>query len=173
MTPTTHADRAAVAVFVGLYIGAAAAANLAVAWFGPAATFPVALVCIGFDLTARDWLHDVWAGRGLAWRMGLLIAAGSALSALLSPSSGSVAGASCAAFAISGAADALVYGTATWLPHRQRVIASNLVSAAVDSLVFPMLAFGAWLPWAVLGQFVAKALGGTVWAVLLTRRKRR
>jgi uncharacterized PurR-regulated membrane protein YhhQ (DUF165 family) len=45
---------------------------------------------------------------------------------------------------------------------------SNLVAALVDSFCFPLIAFGWPLPWgAVLGQFIAKVLGGVIWAWLL------
>lgn len=50
----------------------------------------------------------------------------------------------------------------------QRINGSNLIAAAVDSLCFPLLAFGWPLLWqVVLGQFLAKLLGGAVWAWLL------
>ena len=50
---------------------------------------------------------------------------------------------------------------------------SNIVGAAADSLIFPTLAFGAFLPWVVLGQFVAKVAGGALWALVLARRAAR
>ena len=51
----------------------------------------------------------------------------------------------------------------------QRVNGSNVLSAAVDSVIFPQLAFGAFLPAIVLGQFVAKVAGGALWSVILGR----
>ena len=41
--------------------------------------------------------------------------------------------------------------------------------AAVDSVVFPALAFGAMLPLIVVGQFGAKVLGGAAWSLVLRR----
>jgi hypothetical protein len=37
----------------------------------------------------------------------------------------------------------------------------------VDSVLFPTIAFGAFLPAIVLGQFVAKVAGGAVWSWIL------
>jgi hypothetical protein len=52
-----------------------------------------------------------------------------------------------------------------------KVNGSNVVSAAIDSLVFPTLAFGALLPWIVAGQFAAKVAGGAVWAAVFRSRR--
>jgi hypothetical protein len=46
---------------------------------------------------------------------------------------------------------------------------SNVAGAAVDSLIFPTLAFGALMPAIVLAQFAAKVAGGAVWAYLMSR----
>jgi len=53
-----------------------------------------------------------------------------------------------------------------------RVNGSNVVSAAVDSVVFPTLAFGSFLPWVILGQFLAKVAGGAVWSLILPAFRR-
>ena len=152
---------------VALYLAAIVAANLIVARFGPSATIIVAFLLIGLDITARDRLHEAWRGRNLWIKMATLIAFGSALSWLLNRNAGPIALASLIAFAASGAADALTYHI---LRHRAwmiKVNGSNLISAAVDSLIFPTLAFGALMPWIVLGQFAAKVAGGGVWALIL------
>ena len=39
----------------------------------------------------------------------------------------------------------------------------------VDSLVFPTLAFGGFLPLVTLGQFAVEGVGGAVWSVLLRK----
>jgi len=51
-----------------------------------------------------------------------------------------------------------------------RANGSNLAGAAVDSLVFPTLAFGALMPHIVAMQFVAKVAGGAIWSYLLNKR---
>jgi len=157
-------------VLIALYLFAVVAATLLVAQFGPGVAILNAFLFIGLDLTTRDALHEQWNGHGLWLRMLLLIASGSALSWFLNASAGPIALASFAAFAASGLADTIVY---TLLGGNSRLVkmnGSNLVSAGVDSLVFPTLAFGALIPPIVLGQFAAKVIGGALWSWLLTRR---
>jgi uncharacterized PurR-regulated membrane protein YhhQ (DUF165 family) len=152
---------------VVLYLAAIISANLMIAHFGPSATVLTSFLFIGLDITARDRLHESWQGRALWPRMAALIAAGSLLSWLANRNAAQIALASFIAFAASGAADALIYQA---LRHRAwfvKVNGSNAVSAAVDSLVFPTLAFGMLLPFVTLGQFIAKVAGGAVWAVIL------
>ncbi len=156
---------------VGMYLAAIVAANLSVAAFGPAISIVNAFVFIGLDLTARDRLHAAWHGRHLAWKMAALIASGSLLSYLLNASAGGIALASLVAFAVSAALDTLCYQLLRDRAYLVKVNGSNVVSAAADSLIFPTLAFGALLPWIVLGQFVAKVAGGAVWAYLLRPRQ--
>jgi hypothetical protein len=152
-----------------MYLGAVVAANLLAAWLGPAATIVNAAVFIGLDLTSRDRLHEAWRGRGLVWKMGALIVAGSLLSWLLNRGAGSIALASLVAFGAAASVDTLVYHLLRGRAHLVKVNGSNLVSAAVDSLVFPTLAWGGFLPWVTLGQFAAKVVGGAVWSALLRR----
>ena len=156
---------------VGLYLAAIVAANLSVAALGPAVSVINAFLFIALDLSSRDRLHEVWHGQGLVWKMGGLIVAGSVLSWALNRSAGAIALASLAAFAASATVDALVYHLLRRRSWLVRANGSNLLSAAVDSLVFPILAFG-WPPlWAiVIGQFVAKTIGGALWAALLRPR---
>jgi hypothetical protein len=158
-------------VIVALYLAAIVAANLAIASFGPAAAIPVAFLFVGLDLTARDRLHDAWQGRHLAVRMALLIATGGVLSWLLNRDAAQIAVASTVAFVGAAVADGIVYQLVRDRPWAVRVNASNIAGAAVDSLLFPTLAFGALLPLIVLGQFAAKVLGGFAWSLLLGSRR--
>lgn len=160
-------------IYVILYLGAVVAANLIVAALGAESAIVVAFLFIGLDLTARDHLHDAWHGEGLLWKMALLIAAGSLLSWILNRNAGSVAIASFAAFASAATVDAIVYHFLRGYPRWLRINGSNAPSAAVDSVVFPVLAFGGF-PWAIiLGQFLAKTLGGFLWSLLFRRLDRR
>ncbi|MDX1662484.1 MAG: VUT family protein [Candidatus Promineifilaceae bacterium] len=152
--------------YVALYLIAIVLANLLVARFGPESVIIVAFLFIGLDLTARDHLHDAWRGEGLAWKMALLIAAGSLLSWLLNREAGPVAVASFVAFAAAATVDAVVYHLLYRYPRFLRINGSNVPSAAVDSVLFPTLAFGSFLPLIVLGQFAAKVGGGFVWSLL-------
>lgn len=154
-------------ILIAVYLAAIVAANLAITAYGPSAAIVVAFLFIGLDLTTRDALHDRWRGDRLALRMALLIAAGGVISYLLNAGAGQVALASTVAFALAATADFLVYQALGARPFLVRANGSNIVSAAVDSLVFPTIAFGALLPAVVLGQFIAKVAGGFVWSLVL------
>ncbi len=160
-------------IYVISYLAAILAATLLVARFGPAVTVLNAFLFIGLDLTARDRLHDAWRGRHLWPKMAALIASGAGLSYLLNRDAGRIALASLVAFAAAGATDAVVYHLLRSRPRWQRINGSNIPAALVDSLVFPTLAFGAFLPVIVIGQFVAKVAGGAIWSVILTVKAQR
>lgn len=152
--------------YVILYLGAVVLANLIVARFGQPSVIVVAFLLIGLDLTARDQLHEAWRGENLLPKMAALIAAGSFLSWVLNRNAGPVAVASFVAFAGAATTDALVYHQLGRYPRWLRINGSNVPSAAVDSLLFPTLAFGGF-PWAtILGQFLAKTLGGFLWSLI-------
>lgn len=155
------------ALAVAVYASAMVAANLSVAAFGPWVTPINAFLLIGLDLALRDWLH-------LRLRMGqmaALIAVSGALTYVLNPAAGMIAIASASAFTLAAIADWSVFSAVkgSWL---KRANASNVVGAAVDSLAFPTIAFGALLPHIVAMQFVAKVAGGALWAFLLNRYQR-
>lgn len=158
-------------MLVALYLVAIVLANLSVAYFGPASTVVNAFLFIGLDISTRDMLHERWQGKRLWTNMALLIASGSLLSYLLNRNAGPVAVASLVAFFASGAADTLVYAILHRCSKAAKINGSNVVSAAVDSIVFPTIAFGAFMPWVALGQFLAKVIGGALWAWLLTRKR--
>jgi uncharacterized PurR-regulated membrane protein YhhQ (DUF165 family) len=152
---------------VTIYLIAIVIANLSVATFGPDVVIMNSFLLIGLDLTCRDRLHELWHNRGLVWKMGALIAAGSVISYLLNASAGRIALASLVAFALAAVVDTVVF---SWLRGSKWLVrsnASNVASAAVDSILFPVLAFGAFLPWIILGQFIAKVAGGFIWSVVL------
>lgn len=155
-------------IYIALYLIAIIGANLSTAYFGPSASVLNAFLFIGLDLTGRDKLHEAWQGRHLWLKMLALITAGSLLSYLLNRNAGPIAIASFAAFIGAGLADTAVY---TLLGHHSRFLkinGSNTVAAAVDSLLFPILAFGFPPMWGIiLGQFLAKTLGGFLWSLIL------
>jgi len=158
--------------YICLYLTAIVLANLSVAHFGPASTPVNALLFIGLDLTTRDHLHEAWGGRWLWPKMLTLIAVGSLLSWLLNRNAGHVAIASFVAFAASGMVDAVVYQLLHRQPWFVKINGSNVVSAATDSLLFPTIAFGTFMPLIVLGQFAAKVGGGFLWALVLRRTRK-
>lgn len=147
-----------------VYIVAMTAANLLIAAFGPAISPVNAFVLIGLDLAIRDWLHV----RLKVWQMAALIALTGVLTFVLNPAAGQISVASAIAFTTAALVD---WGTfaklkGTWL---FRANGSNVAGAAVDSLIFPTIAFGALMPQIVIAQFVAKVAGGAIWAWALAR----
>ena len=65
-----------------------------------------------------------------------------------------------------GLADALTYHALRRRPELVRINGSNVVAAAVDSVLFPTLAFGALFPLVILGQWAAKVAGGALWSLI-------
>jgi len=146
------------------YALAMVAANLLVSTFGPSISPINAFLLIGLDLTLRDWLHV----KLKTWQMGGLIVGTGAITYLLNPASGMIAVASATSFLIAALVDWAVFvkTTGSWI---KRANISNTAGAAVDSLIFPTIAFGALMPEIVALQFIAKIAGGAVWSFLLQK----
>lgn len=154
-------------IFVGMYLSAIIVANLLTVKYGPSISILNAFLFIGLDLTARDKLHEAWKSNGIVWKMGLLIAVGSMLSWILNHNAGQIAVASFVAFACAALVDTITYQFLHKRGYFVKVNGSNVFSAAVDSLVFPTLAFGGILWTITIGQFLAKTFGGAVWSVII------
>ena len=151
-----------IAVFI--YSAAMTMANLSVATWGPWVSPINAFVLIGLDLALRDWLHV----RLKAWQMGALIAATGLLTYALNPAAGAIAVASACAFSAAALVDWATFTKlrGSWM---FRANGSNVAGAAVDSIIFPTLAFGVLMPHIVALQFVAKVAGGAIWSFLLRK----
>lgn len=149
---------------LSIYAAAMVLANLTVATFGPAVVPLNSFLLIGLDLTLRDFLQT----RLRPVQMMLLIAGTGGLTYLLNPAAGKVAVASAVAFTGAALVDWVAFTrlAGSWT---RRANGSNLAGAAVDSLLFPTLAFGALLPHIVAMQFIAKVAGGAMWSLLLRR----
>jgi len=146
------------------YALAMVAANLLVSTFGPSISPVNAFFLIGLDLTLRDWLHV----RLKTWQMGGLIVGTGAITYLLNPAAGMIAIASAISFLVAALVDWAVFvkTTGSWI---KRANISNTAGAAVDSLLFPTIAFGVLMPEIVALQFVAKITGGFAWSFLLQK----
>lgn len=151
-------------VAIAIYAVAMTVANLLVAKFGPAITPINAFVLIGLDLALRDWLHV----RLKTWQMGALIASTGLLTYALNQQAGMIAVASAVAFTAAAVIDWSVFVRVpgSWI---KRSNVSNIAGAAVDSLVFPTIAFGVLMPHIVAMQFVAKIAGGAVWSYAISK----
>lgn len=154
------------ALAIVIYAAAMTAANLLIVAFGPAISPLNSFLFIGLDLALRDWLHV----RMRAWQMLALIAASGALTYLLNQAASKIAVASAVAFMCAAAVDWSAFSVmrGSWL---KRSNTSNIAGAAVDSLVFPTLAFGVLMPHIIAMQFVAKVCGGAVWSAALSKSK--
>jgi len=147
------------------YAIAMTVANMLVATFGPSISPINAFVFIGFDLALRDWLQI----KLKPVQMGALIVGTGLLTYALDQSAGMIAIASAVSFTVAALIDWLIFTKikGTWL---FRANSSNVAGSAVDSLVFPTIAFGGFMPEIVTMQFVAKIVGGAIWTYWLNKR---
>jgi len=150
---------------IGIYAVAMTLANFLVAQFGPWVTPINAFFLIGLDLTLRDWLHCRIRPPEM---LGLIVATG-ALTYALNPSAGIIAFASAVSFTAAAMVDWAAF-TGIRGSWSRRANGSNIAGAAVDSLLFPTIAFGVLMPQIVATQFLAKVLGGALWAKVITTR---
>lgn len=157
-----------VAALVAGWLLAITAANLIAAHYGPQATIYTAFALIGLTLVLRDQLHDLWQEHR-AVKMGALIVTGSALAYIVSPDAGKIGLASGVAFLASESVDAVVYHAARHWQWLERSNFSNFFGAAVDSVVFPTIAFGGLLWGITVGQFTAKVAGALLFTLLIQR----
>jgi uncharacterized PurR-regulated membrane protein YhhQ (DUF165 family) len=97
---------------------------------------PSGVLVIGLALVLRDWVHET---SGLLAAL-LAVLVGSLLSLAFSPAT--VAVASFVAFAFSEVADTLVYSKLREKSKPMAVLASQLLGAFVDSMLFVYIAFG-------------------------------
>lgn len=149
---------------VVVYITGLVLANILVGHFGPSVTPVLGFLFVGLDLSLRDWLHV----RIRPWQMGLLILAAGLITFALDRSATRIAAASSISFAVAAMADWFVFTRVrgSWI---RKSLSSNVVGDLVDSCLFPCLAFGAFMPLIIAGQFVAKFAGSTVWSLIINR----
>ena len=151
------------AILVAIYIAAMVVANMLVWWLGPWFSPINSFLLIGLDLTLRDVMHE----RLSRWQIAGVILVGGVLTWLLNPAAAQIAIASAVAFTVAAAADSLTYEWFRSRPWMVRSNTSNVVGAAVDSVLFPTIAFGALLPHIIALQFLAKVGGGAIWSLAL------
>ena len=141
-------------------------ANLSIATFGVWVSPINAFLFIGLDLALRDWLQM----QIKAWQMAVLIAVSGSLTYALNQNAGMIAIASAISFTVAALVDWAVFLkiTGSWF---KRANVSNVAGAAVDSIAFPTIAFGIFMPEIVALQFLAKIAGGAIWTYLLGKIK--
>lgn len=152
-------------ILIATYVSAMVAANLLVWWIGPWFSPINAFILIGLDLTLRDVMQE----RLSAWSILLVVLLGGLITLIANPAAAHIAIASATAFSLGAAADWAAYSFLRSRPWLVRSNGSNVVGAAIDSVIFPTLAFGAFMPAIILLQFVAKVCGGAFWSLVMTR----
>jgi hypothetical protein len=150
---------------ISAYLVSMVLANASVGYFGPWISPINSFLLIGMDLALRDWLHV----RVSSWMMGLIIIVAGLLTLALNAAPPAIAIASSVAFVCAAVADWLVFSHLKNHPWLVRSNGSNIAGAAVDSIIFPTMAFGALMPGIVALQFFAKVGGGALWSWLLRR----
>ncbi len=150
-------------VLVVVYVAAMVAANSLVWWLGPWFSPANAFLLIGLDLTLRDVMHE----RLTRWQLAGVILTGGAITWLVNPAAKWIAIASATAFVAAALVDWAVYAALRSKPWLVRSNASNVAGAAIDSILFPTIAFGAFMPAIIALQFVAKVVGGAIWSVIV------
>lgn len=151
-------------IAIALYLFVMTLANYVVFWLGPNITPVVAFSFIGFHLALRDWLQMNlrW------WGMAILVLSGSACTVFLAPSAKTIAVASALAFLASASCDWVVFSLIKG-KYISRSVKSNIVGSAVDSVLFPTIAFGVFMPHIIALQFASKVLGGAMWAAIISK----
>jgi hypothetical protein len=148
---------------VAVYILAMVVANLLVWWLGKWSSPFIAFVLIGLDLTLRDVMQE----RLKAWQLAGVIIAGGLITWIVNPGAAHIAIASAASFVLAAAADWAVYAQLRSRPWLMKSNLSNVAGAAVDSVLFPTIAFGVFMPHIIAMQFLAKVCGGAVWSFIM------
>lgn len=151
------------AILVAIYIAAMVVANTLVWWLGPWWSPFNSFLLIGLDLTLRDVMHE----RFTRWQLAGVIVVGGLITWVVNPGAAHIAIASATAFIFAAMADWAVYTMLRDRPWLVRSNGSNVVGAAVDSVIFPTLAFGSFMPLIIALQFAAKVGGGAVWSLVM------
>jgi len=105
------------------------------------------------------------------WQLAAVIVTGGALTWLLNPGAKHIAIASATAFVAAAIVDWLVYSLLRDRKWLVKSNVSNVAGAAVDSILFPTIAFGALMPAIIALQFAAKVSGGAVWSFVLQPKR--
>lgn len=152
-----------------IYIMVSILANVMLSNFG-AIMIPInSFFLISIDMVLRDRLHDKWKGDNMWLKMAMLILISGTLSNLFFNVEGIIAIASFSAFFVSSMINAFVYNlliSKTWMVRSNL---SNVVGSIVDSLLFPLIAFGVLFGDLIIMQLIAKLTGSFFWSNIFKR----
>ena len=148
------------------YLGSILIANVLVHTFGIVTvfglTFPAGAAVVGLTFSARDFVQERYGKYG-CW-VWMLVA-----SLLTFAFNRQLALASVCAFFVAEFSDWIIY-TKSRGSFEKRLLASNLVSVPLDSVVFVLLAFGPVWP-AIWGQTLVKMISSVLVLPLLKNGK--
>lgn len=150
-----------------IYVSAIVLANQLVFMIGPWWSIVNSVLLIGLDFILRDKIHEKIGLRKVI----LLSVIAGLVSFFVNPEIGSIAIASSISFVLASIGDGVIYQS---LINRKWIVksnSSNVVASAIDSSVFPFIAFGAFMPAIMIGQFMAKVVGGIMWSLIIGKFK--
>jgi uncharacterized PurR-regulated membrane protein YhhQ (DUF165 family) len=156
-----------IAGLVAAFLAAIIIANLTVTEYGAAAIIPNAFFLIGLDLITRDRLADFW-GTTKWLKMTLLILAGGFINYWVNRHTATITEASVISFCAAEAVEATAYHILRHQRWTDRAPRAAIFGAAVDSIVFPTLAFGAFDLTTSFDQFIAKLAGALIWTWVIS-----
>ena len=149
---------------ISLYASLFILANIMVATFGPVITPINALVLISADIVIRDKLQYKY---GFLTSILACFIAG-AMTVVIQSGAGMIAVASMLSVVLSGVASAVSFKLKSG-SFFQKAIPASVVAALVDSIAFPLIAFGSIMPWVTIGQFAAKTIGAMTILYIMKR----
>ena len=158
-----------------IFLIAIVLANLSIFYIGPHMAIWNSLVLIGLDLSVRDTLHERWHGKNLKRNVFFLVLSGALITLAFNTASIWICLGSVAAFSLALWGDSYVYEKLFHRSKLEKMNASNIVSAFIDSAVFVCIALH-FLPIKEQVNIIAmmsgaKIVGGAAWAWILTRKK--
>lgn len=147
-----------------VYVLVIVIANLSTTYFGLWITPLNAFFLIGAELVLRDVMHESLS----KIRMLSIVVIAGIISFLINADSKNIAIASFLAIVVSCLVDYYVYSKTkgTWIKRSNN---SNFFSGFTDSLIFPLVAFGVFNPYVFILQWMAKFIGGFIWALILNK----
>ena len=147
-----------------VYVLVIVIANLSTTYFGLWITPLNAFFLIGAELVLRDVMHESLS----KIRMLSIVVIAGIISFLINADSKNIAIASFLAIVVSCLVDYYVYSKTkgTWIKRSNN---SNFFSGFTDSLIFPLVAVGVFNPYVFILQWMAKFIGGFIWALILNK----
>lgn len=151
-------------LMISIYVLIFIIANLMVSLFGPWITPLNALFLISADMVIRDRIQ--FKG-GFVWSIVACVIAGIS-TVLINQSAGMIAIASMLSVIIAGIGSAIVFEFKSGCFY-SKSFPANVVAAAIDSVAFPIIAFGHLMIEVTVAQFIAKTIGATI--ILIVMKK--